>query len=882
MDATNKGQHMNKPILQPTRRQAAQGMVEFALVLPVLLMLTLGIMEVGRLLAFYTAAISASREGARAGSAAGHDEFKVFHYQNCNMIREQALRVGFFAGMSPSNITIHYDHGPAQEEQPFGSCPVNQLGPSDLELGDRIVVNSTAVWEPIVPLVPLQPVTLTSTSRRTILKDVGVEGPAPDDRLPKVSFHTWELEDCLEELSCTRYVYVLLNEPWHEPVYVNFATYGRAARGLDYTISPAAPMRVTIPVGSTEATIRIDVIDDALYEDPEQVIVVMGDVINGQPSTPNVASFFIIDNELPPVVYWYLEELTIDEGNFGTTAVALRARLNVISGKPATVSYQVLPSSTAAEGEDYQINSTNIIIPEGSIVSSITDEHIFIVGDYLYEDDETVVVELVDPVDATLHPEPDKLIHTLTIRNDDIPPEVFFIPDVQAGGEDVGHMTVEVWLSHTSGLNVPVSYSLGGTATPNADYTVDPASPVIVPAGQISTTLTLNIIDDGDFTEGDETIIVTITDVGEHALIGDPHVHIATITSDAVFPTVWFTPETQTVNEMVGRIYVRARLSAVFPQPVLVPYTLTGTALSGGDYLNLSPNPLEIPAGVLTYPIVIDIIDDTVYEPNETLIVTMGTPINAVKGSPNVHTVTIVDNEPIPQVFFTLGGQTVMEDVITTTVRVEMTSFVYQDVTVPFTIEPDSSAALGMDYTISPSPLIIPAGSIGADILVTVIDDDVLNEPNENVILKLGTPTNANLGQPDIHILEIIDNDACPSLMTLQLGGSKMGTYINHTSLGARDVTIDETAISWVSSPGQALKTIYYDNVKIFDKNANSSPTFIPSANLQWVPGASRLVPAGASMRLYEVQFGKDLAVGSYSLRLRFSNGCNIVLTRDR
>ena len=53
------------------KKERAQGIVEFALVLPLLLVLMLGIIEVGRLLFIYSSVNSASREAARYGSAAG-------------------------------------------------------------------------------------------------------------------------------------------------------------------------------------------------------------------------------------------------------------------------------------------------------------------------------------------------------------------------------------------------------------------------------------------------------------------------------------------------------------------------------------------------------------------------------------------------------------------------------------------------------------------------------------------------------------------------------------------------------------------------------------------------------------------------------------------
>ena len=54
-------------------KERAQGLVEFALVLPILLVLMMGLIEFGRLLFIYSAAATASREAVRYGSAAGEN-----------------------------------------------------------------------------------------------------------------------------------------------------------------------------------------------------------------------------------------------------------------------------------------------------------------------------------------------------------------------------------------------------------------------------------------------------------------------------------------------------------------------------------------------------------------------------------------------------------------------------------------------------------------------------------------------------------------------------------------------------------------------------------------------------------------------------------------
>jgi Flp pilus assembly protein TadG len=140
-------------------------MVEFALVLPLLLFLVFGIIELGRLMVIYTSVAAASREGARYGSAAGTSEYNVPYYLDTQGIQEAVMRMTLL--IAPDTIDITYDHGPNTEEfEPSSS--------SDVRLGDRINVTVTALYDPILGLTPLQPFTVASTTSRTIVKEVAI------------------------------------------------------------------------------------------------------------------------------------------------------------------------------------------------------------------------------------------------------------------------------------------------------------------------------------------------------------------------------------------------------------------------------------------------------------------------------------------------------------------------------------------------------------------------------------------------------------------------------------------------------------------------------------------------------------------------------------
>lgn len=153
-------------------RETGQGMVEFALTLPILLMLVFGVIEFGRLLFAYSAITTGTREAARYGAGSGLVGGSQARYQDCQGIREAAKRISGLAGINDGDIVIAYDEGPGKAS--LGTCPVGGTGPA-LELGDRIIVTVNGQFQPVVPIVNVPPLEITSVARRTILKDVEVK-----------------------------------------------------------------------------------------------------------------------------------------------------------------------------------------------------------------------------------------------------------------------------------------------------------------------------------------------------------------------------------------------------------------------------------------------------------------------------------------------------------------------------------------------------------------------------------------------------------------------------------------------------------------------------------------------------------------------------------
>lgn len=174
-----------KPIFyRRAKNNQAQAMVEFMLVLPLLVVLLYGIIEVSRLVFIFASVANASRQAARYGAVAGATE-SGYYYQDCEGIRDIANRSAIIVDFDEINIT--YDRGITADgtqiqissdidpSPDISTCPIED---NIIRNGDRIIVQVSASYEPIIPILPIDPFTIVSASARTFLISVPIVGSA--------------------------------------------------------------------------------------------------------------------------------------------------------------------------------------------------------------------------------------------------------------------------------------------------------------------------------------------------------------------------------------------------------------------------------------------------------------------------------------------------------------------------------------------------------------------------------------------------------------------------------------------------------------------------------------------------------------------------------
>lgn len=434
---------------------------------------------------------------------------------------------------------------------------------------------------------------------------------------------------------------VQLSSIYPQPVTVDYSVTGGTATGggVDYTLSPGT---LTFSPGDTTASISLAVQDDSLNEPDETVVIALSNPTNATLGPIATELVTIVDNDEPPSVRF---DLASSSGSEAISPAQLAVELADESAETATVDYAVTGGTASGGGIDYALASGRLTFSPGDKTEYIS---LIVFDDSVDEPDETVIVTLTNPSNVTLGT---RVSHTYTIKDNDPPPRVRFGTSSSSADEgSVSRIGLLVELSEISTQTVTVEYSAGGTATGGGvDYSIDGASLTFSP-GERTKSIIITIVDDSHG-EADETIVVRLNNA-TNATLGTILTHTHTIVNDDM-PSIEFVSLTSSGEESISPATLAVqRLPATPDETATVDYLVTGGSANGGgvDY--------TLAAGTLTFSrydtsrdIEIEIVDDSVQELDETIVVTLSNPSRATLGINTNHVYTIIndDDETPPQ-----------------------------------------------------------------------------------------------------------------------------------------------------------------------------------------------------------------------------------------
>ncbi|MGB5931233.1 MAG: Calx-beta domain-containing protein, partial [Cyclobacteriaceae bacterium] len=367
---------------------------------------------------------------------------------------------------------------------------------------------------------------------------------------------------------------------------VSYTISGSATEGDDYAVLTG---KVTIPAGSTEANIDVNVTNDNVLEGDETVTITLSAILGDDEisiDTDNDEATVTISDSDVATVSITANDATADES--GSNNGQFTLTLSSVSSTDTEVSYTL--SGSATEGSDYTALTGKVTIPAGSTSAIINIE---VVNDDVVEGDEITIVTLSAVLgDDEISIDTNNNEATITISDDDTATVSVTANDANADESESNDGQFTVTLSSVSSTDTEVNYTLGGTATAGTDYTTLTGK-VTIPAGSASATVNITVLDDARV-EADETVILTIT-----SLDGDTEISIdtdndeATVTISDNDGMATLTVEDITIDEN-GFNNFTVKLDKAVQGGFEINYSFTdGTALGGTDYDNT--------AGVITF-----------------------------------------------------------------------------------------------------------------------------------------------------------------------------------------------------------------------------------------------------------------------------------------
>lgn len=175
----------------------------------------------------------------------------------------------------------------------------------------------------------------------------------------------------------------------------------------DFVLSTST---ITFPAdNSTIAqTFDITVVDDAIFENTEQVTIQLTNPVNANLGTVTEYTLDITDNDTQPVAGFAASSSFVSEAA-GTAS--LEVALDAASVNDVTINYTV--TATATAGADYTLSDGSVLLLAGSMSEDIEP---IIVNDLITEAAESVTVTLTTGTNATVG---GTTVHVLTILDDD-------------------------------------------------------------------------------------------------------------------------------------------------------------------------------------------------------------------------------------------------------------------------------------------------------------------------------------------------------------------------------------------------------------------------------------------------------------------------------
>ncbi|MFC3197059.1 Calx-beta domain-containing protein, partial [Parapedobacter deserti] len=441
-----------------------------------------------------------------------------------------------------------------------------------------------------------------------------------------------------------------------------------------------------------------------------------------------------------------------EPGTDGEFTVSLPA--GATSTEDITVNYTV--AGTATADADYTAITGAVVIPAGQNGVTVP---VVVLDDNIIETDETVVMTITGGSSASFTFTAGASGEATVIITDDdntAANRELSVQTVLNAAEPAtnGAFRINLPAGITASENIQINYTIGGTAAAATDYVALPASAVLV-AGQNSVLLPVDVLDD-KIIEGDETVVLTLTGGSSASFTLTPSAAAAeatvTIADDDATPANLVLSVMASVPDAAepatnGEFTISLPAGVTSAADIAVSYTISGTATAGADYTAIT-GALVIPAGQNSMTVPVDVLDDAIIEPSETVVLEIsggddGRYAYTAAAGASSATVTIADDDynSNSSVILVTRVSDAVEGGAMGQYRIALPegSVASEDITVNFAMSGTATRGAGNDYELGPGTVItavIPAGDNAILINVEAYDDGIIEGP-ETVVMTL-------------------------------------------------------------------------------------------------------------------------------------------------
>lgn len=284
---------------------------------------------------------------------------------------------------------------------------------------------------------------------------------------------------------------------------------------------------------------------------------------------------------------------------------------------------------------------------------------------------------------------------------------------------------------------VTVDLTAGGTA--GSENVVTPPTSVTLPAGATETAVTVQTRVTSTV-QPDTTISLSIASGSGYA-VGSPSSAQSTIDNGAV-PTLQITGSTTISPGGSATLTIGANQAPL--QNTQVSLSFGGNAQPNTNYI--VPNPVvTLDAGTTSTTVTVDTVNDHVISPNEYVVVSLSpNPSQYSVGSPGSAVVTIGGSTNTPTVTLT-SSTTYLQKGEPYPVSIGLS----QALSTPLTINLSygGTATPGVDYTVPPGTIVVPAGETSLTVQVPTVTDNLV-ESDRTLTVSLAASSSYTVGSP--------------------------------------------------------------------------------------------------------------------------------------